>query len=554
MARRAKPKKAPAWIALTERQRRLVAGRMVRTYVRVGAKASAQYNIVSPKHECLRVWPTIERTDEDGILTATLRNQFVDLARNGVRNNATLNGILHQFEVNVVGIEGGKASFDFGQEYQRDADAVRAAFARWCESAEYFDGANFNEVLRLALKTLLLGGQMAVVFDDMATGADCGRILTYEPDCIANLKDVAFAAAFPDGWTQSNGRIRNPDARWCGVICSHSQRGETEFDRDRAYILTRDPDQPSRDSFWNLLRIAWRFNQGGGKSPLTAPLGSLIDVEMLQGFEVESAKKNSQTLAQLTTNSAAESDDPSLLDTGLVEGLSQDATPEQVDDAVQDVEAAEVPTVTFDEIRAAGCLYEVMPENSKLELLDTKHPNPNMNEFIRLVACRGGWSMGMASVYTTGTVTSSYTGFRGEQLMTWPTFRAWQSYLERNLCDWALDNWARYAARRGILGGLALPDGWTRRVRWTWPRMHEVDAEKEQRAIDAGLRNGTRTYSEILGPNWRDVLRQRAEERAYMREIGLPDPSDLLGGTTITNADGRARGAEGANNEGDDNA
>lgn len=523
------PTRAPAWGDLSDAKRREITGKMLRAYVRVGRFAAGRYNIVSHKYTQLREQPGIETTGEDGILTATLRNQFIDLARNGVRNNETLNGILNQFEANVVGVEGGKASFDFGDGYEAVEDELRARFAAWAQSAEFFDGLNFNELLRITLKTLLLGGQVALLFDDGVTGADSGRILGYEPDCIANIREDVFAKLFP-GYSQHNGRIKDYNRQWCGVIVSHAERGKSEFTDPRdCYFLTRDPNRPVKESGWNLVSLRYRLNQGGGKSPLTAPLGSLIDVQMLQGFEVESAKKNAQTIAQLyQTNAAPDQIDPSLANPAAnADTIFDEDTPmEDVEKAVADATAFEEPTVSLDEISSAGCIYSVMPENSKLELLDTKHPNPNMNEFIRLVACRGGWAIGASGMYVTGTVSASFSASRMEQLLTWPTFDAWQAFIEREICDWAFARWADWAEARGDLDGLDLPIGWRELVTWSWPRMREVNAVDEQNAINMGLKNGTKTYSEILGPNWRRKLAQRARERQYMAKLGLPDPAN----------------------------
>ncbi len=520
---------APEWASLSDDERRIAAAKLLAAYVAVGRRrfSGGRYNIVSGPTTDLRPRARIEYGGEDTVLTATLRNQFCNLARDGVRNNETLNGLLVQFDANVVGTVGGLAYFDFPAGYDRVAALMEDAFSASCESADYYDGYHFDTILRLTLRTLLLGGGVVLLYDD-ARVVDSGAILSYEPDCIANISDSAFRRRFPAGWSQSNGRIRNADGRWCGVIVSQSQRGKTEFDAaDRCYILTRDPSEPPLSAAWRYIGIPYRLNQGGGKSPLTAGLASLIDTQMLQGYEIEAAKKNAQTLAQIYQTQPDPPVDPSLYGEGAPTEFERTEDPDQIADAVAQAQAEQPPQVTLDEIRAAGCVYDIMPENARMELLDTKHPNPNMPEFIRQVACRGGWSLGMSSVYTTGKVDSSYTGYRGEQLMSWRTFRAWQKFLEREICDWYVRRWHIWASRRGLAPAESeLPPGWRRMVRWMWPTMEEVDAKTAQDANNMGLKNGTRSYLDILGPRWRDQLRQRAAERDYLRSIGYPDPAD----------------------------
>ena len=530
-----------SWNSLPLADRKRITRQMLRTYIRVGFRAAGKYNVLSPKYTSLRERPQIETQDEDSVLTATLRNQFVNLARNGVRNNSTLNAILKQFEVNVVGTEGGKAYFDFDDTYADAQERMMASFADFCEAAEFYDGMNLNDILTLSLKTLLLGGGIAFLFDNGVTDEDCGRICAFEPDCIANVRADIFARLFP-GCSQSNGRIRNANGRWFGVIVSHAMRGRTEFDdASKCYFLNSPPSVRPVDRDWTYVSLRYRFNQGGGKSPLTAGLGPLIDVEMLQGFEVEAAKKNAQTIAQLIETQHTPEPQVGPADPAAEGGTTifdEDATDEEVDAAAEaEAQALEEPAVSFDEINAAGCIYDVMPANAKLELLDTKHPNPNMNEFIRLVACRGGWSLGISSVYTTGKVETSYTGFRGEQVMSWQVFKKWQKLLEREVCDWALARWYAYASSHGQLAGVALPPDWRRRVSWFWPKMPEVNPVDAQNARNLGLKNFSTNYEDDLGPAWKDKLRKAAREREFMKSLDLPHPAfETVSGQLIESA------------------
>lgn len=58
-------------------------------------------------------------------------------------------------------------------------------------------------------------------------------------------------------------------------------------------------------------------------------------------------------------------------------------------------------TMTLDKITAAGCIYQVIPENYRLDLLDTKRPNPNLEAFIHFLASRTSASLGLAEQYAT---------------------------------------------------------------------------------------------------------------------------------------------------------
>jgi hypothetical protein len=91
--------------------------------------------------------------------------------------------------------------------------------------------------------------------------------------------------------------------------------------------------------------------------------------------------------------------------------------------------------------------------------------------------------------------------------------------------DPLLNDWLDEAA---LVNGL-LPNGlppvsqWN--WRWIWQGWEHVDPVKEGDAQTIRLSNNTTTLAEECskaGNDWREVLRQRAAERALMAELGLP--------------------------------
>ncbi len=551
------PRKTATWAALPESEKRAVAAKMFSMYKRrVLSFAAGTYNIVgSQKHRSLRERPKIETGNEDDALTASLRHQFFNLSRNSVRNNETLNGILTQFRLNVVGTEGGKAYFDLGEGYEESAELLKREFAKFTSSCEFFDGLDFNESLKIILQTLIVCGDVALVFDaDAIEGS--GKLLAFEPDSIGNIPDADFKKKYPT-FTQSQGRIKNKNGRFCGLIVSSSERGKAEFDADKVLFFTKDPNDTAADTDWTLVARRWRFNQGRGTPPLSAPLAALMDVNALLGYEVESAKKNSQTYAQLIQTGSSNNADALLADPSMTADVvpedqtSPDQAVQQVADAVAEAEELTAPQITFDELESAGAMFDVMPENAKLELLDTKHPNPNMPAFINLVASRGGWSLGICQCFTTGAVSTSYTAFRGEQLMTQRAFEEMQKFLERHVCSWVLARWFAWAKGRGdIPSGLPLPDDWQRRVRWFFPQMREVSMVDAQNAWNAGLKNGTLGYADILGPDWKERLTERAAEIALCEKIGFLHPSkETVSGQVVSSVETTEQEREKANND-----
>lgn len=145
-----------------------------------------RYKLVSGTDEWQRERGMIEHRDEDEILNVYGRGKMLDLARNATRNSSTFNAILKQFDLNAIGTKGGKAIFNFD-----NSNEIKEQFAKWTRDADFFDGLSFNTVLKLILKTYILGGDMVLMFDDGLI-EDSGKLVIYEPDEIRNTTDSAL--------------------------------------------------------------------------------------------------------------------------------------------------------------------------------------------------------------------------------------------------------------------------------------------------------------------------------------------------------------------------
>ena len=170
----------PSWDELDNR-RKLSFMRNIRK-----ALGGARYKLVSGTDQFQREQGLVERGSEDEILNAYGRGKVLDLARNATRNSSTFNGILKQLDLNVVGTKGGKAIFKID-----GSDELRQSFSAWTREADFFDGLSFNTLLKLILKTYVLGGDMVLMFDDGLI-EDSGKLVVYEPDEIGNTTEEAL--------------------------------------------------------------------------------------------------------------------------------------------------------------------------------------------------------------------------------------------------------------------------------------------------------------------------------------------------------------------------
>lgn len=197
-------------------------------------------------------------------------------------------------------------------------------------------------------------------------------------------------------------------------------------------------------------------------------------------------------------------------------------TDEQIEEAAKQESHQEERVISFQKALSAGIIYEAMPEDYKMELLDTKHPNQNTQEFVKWLAGRSSAVFGLSEAFAT--LMPDGADFRAQQLLTQPAFLEAQKFLEQ-ICDWALYRYVNWLAKKGKFDISKLPDDWMKYVSWSWPRMDELDPGAHEEAVRKALLNSTTTYREVLGPDWREKLLQTEEEVRWFKEHGLAHPS-----------------------------
>lgn len=526
------PSPSMPFSALSPDMQRRVANRLIGAFKR-SYQGRGGYKTVWGPDQLNRRWTMAETGDELQQLTASERNRLIALARNTARNSDHMEGILNQLANNVIGVEGGKAIFSFPDGYEEQSKQIHRAFAEWASEAEYFDDGNLQGLLRLILRTLYIGGDLALVFDDGLLKQSTGQIITFEPDCIGNLRDEDWSKYFaPRGLTQHQGVVKDANGKTVGVICSWSERGQSDFNLfthegyRAAWVLIKEFGKPWRDSKFTFLRKFHRVNQMRGASPLWSGLGTIADGADLQGYEVQASKRNAQVMAQVTQGEADAGEG------ALSEELDPDATaPVEVDESDTDQQAAvaeamEQQKLDIDAIHSAGVIYDVLPPGVRMELFDTKHPNTNLVEFSRWLHSGAAYAAGLTSIYAIGKADASYSAAMAEMILAQTQFRVEFQTLEREFLDWALSNWSRRAQSLGLIPqDSALPADWRRTcVKWQRPPERALNPVDEQTAIEKGLKNLTRNYHETLGPDWKRKLLETADEIKFTRENGIPDP------------------------------
>ena len=523
---------------------------------RGGAVASFArgYEVITPPQDKMRREAVVETKGEDHQLPAAKRLRITNLLRDMLRNSPAFVMQNRQMCINVVGSVGGKMYAAFPRGFEKAADEVMEYFNRvWAPAAEFTYGKGFNWLLKTVLTTKDVCGNVILVFDDgiLSGGDGSGRIRAFEGDEIADISD--FTRRFPKSYTQSQGFVYNQLGQFTGAFVSTVQRGRSVFNADSGVITLRRDPFAAMPGNWTVIGDMMRFNQGRAVSPLSSALISLIDLHETVSNEALAAKFNAQLVAQIVHTG---SEDSAPRDQGGFDGES-DAFGAPSDG--ETVETVEIPK--NEALKNIGLHAQEMAPGRKLELLDTKRPNANMPNYVDFVLGMIGGARGLARVYSSLKAQTSYTAFRGEQIMTWKSFADMQKDLEREVCDWA----ARCAISRAVRMGLItspLPDGWEHMIAWVWPRMVEVSEKDAQSALQLKLQNGVTSLKRELGPGeFEKIMAERAAEKKAFDAAGLIYPGEtsvsgeIKSGTDTTSGDGDgAASDETTDNEGGNNA
>jgi capsid protein len=267
---------------------------------------------------------------------------------------------------------------------------------------------------------------------------------------------------------------------------------------------------------FKLIKAVFRLNQIRGVSELLPILNDALDLYELRASELQSAKLASKYAGAITKQNALEA---SILRSGVdAEGL--------LDAPV--AAGAQNTYEAFEQL--SGGFFEYLEPGEKVEFFNSNRPNNGLKDFFSFVLTGAGASWGIAKTYTSLDCEKSYFAARGDMLLTWATFYVEQKFMERHFFDWIGARAIAFAAKSK---GWKLDEGWQSKMSWIFPTMPLLDELKAANTNAANLDNLLTDFSELLGPDWQDKLRQRSEQDKFLKGIGLSRVHAVTGGTNI---------------------
>lgn len=189
------------------------------------------------------------------------------------------------------------------------------------------------------------------------------------------------------------------------------------------------------------------------------------------------------------------------------------------------VDGGMVPVPAWDTMPIVRGMAMSLPDGWDATQMKPEHPTATFAEFRRSLINEIARALNMPYIVAAlDSSSANYSSMRGDYLVYRKGISALRRECERNVLDPLLRAWLDEAALLpGMIPmGLGPVAAWN--WRWVWPGWEHVDPTKEADAQSIRLANCTTTLSEECaraGDDWRRVLRQRAAEKALMRELGL---------------------------------
>lgn len=197
------------------------------------------------------------------------------------------------------------------------------------------------------------------------------------------------------------------------------------------------------------------------------------------------------------------------------------------------------PAVTpFDTQELARGMMAALPEGYEAQQMKPEHPATTYDQFERAVLRQIARCLHIPlSIAAGDSADLNYSSGRLDHQNYHRMIGVDRYFLETGILDRVFREWLWEAsldrAGRRIVAGLD-PSVMPPR-RWGWDGFKHVDPLKEAEASAVRLQNGTSTMDIECaedGNDWREIARQRAEERAYYAELGIPYPGEAAPATS----------------------
>ena len=407
-------------------------------------------------------------------------------------DNTSLSSIVDTAIRLTIGKRGGTPLFTGS-----DKETMQWWFTRWKRHAGYAEGESYYEMLALILRLVKLHGDCIVWVDPILTD---GKIRVFDADQICNVAVPDFERwkaerGLPESCRQVEGVVVDGTGKVHGYFVT-MLRNRYSVDIDDAMFL---PISTCRRVAYHRKHTQFR----GEPSAFLANEELTEDTKSLLKSEIAAAKLASELPLVVEQPDGMDADSISSLIEGygsldeLAEGTGID--PEELGMLGQTKEEK-----TFEAYEGKAAIASVAHGTNVTNLNNANRPSPQIQSFVDLLNDTNGRSLGVMSCLSRGRADNSYSSGQIEIGISWRAFEEDQKLLERDVVDYIME--------------VMFPNA---EYEVYWDGAISIDEEKDEKVKDLKLKGGRTTFREILGTDWKQTLVELAEEKRFLKEIGL---------------------------------
>lgn len=398
----------------------------------------------------------------------------------------------------TIGKKGGTPLFS-----GENSDALQAAFDNWRWHCGYEENDSLQDVLGRILHCVVVHGDCLVLCDNLTDY----KIRIFDADQICNCLDfdgMKEELGLPEDARQVEGVVTDNSGRVLGYFVT-MLRNRYGVGREDATFLPATICK----------RVSFRKKHSQYRGE---PL--IINNQQLSEYTKEllkselGAAKLAAELALVIEQPAGQSVNEQLA--AILEGFSGD---ENGGDLAQEaglgtedlatLTEATKPPQTFEAFEGKSSVASVPAGTHVTNLQNSNRPSQPIQSWVDVLADANGRCLGLMSSLSRGRCENNYSSGEIEISVSWKSIEQFQQLLERQVIDYVIEQMF----------------GTECDYECYWDQAFAIDPEKREKTLDAQLHGGRTTYREILGPDWRAHLRELAEEKAFIEEIGLTNLS-----------------------------
>lgn len=450
------------------------------------------------RYDSLKRQPTRQAVEIRTELSET-ENQFTAEKRilayakcDNLYDNTALSSILDTSIRLTIGQRGGTPLFT-----GEDKETLQKWFTQWKRNAGYAEGESYYEMLALILRLVKLHGDCLIWVDPVLTD---GKIRVFDADQITNVNLPDFERwkaerGMPESCRQVEGVVVDGTGRVHGYFVT-MLRNRYSVGIDDAMFL---PISVCRRVAYHRKHTQYR----GEPAAFLANEELTEDTKQLLKSEIASAKLSSELPLIVEQPEGMDADSIS----SLIEGYGS------IDELAQGtgIDAQELGMIgnsrdekTFSAFEGRAAIASVANGTKVTNLNNSNRPSPQIQSFVDLLNDTNGRALGVMSCLSRGRADTSYSSGQIELEISWKQFQEDQKLLERDVIDYIM--------------GVLFPSS---EYEVYWEKSIQIDPEKYEKTCDMALKGGRTTYREILGTDWKRTLIELAEEKKFMKEIGL---------------------------------